>query len=124
VKVLDGGCQLFEFPGRKQQEPEAPLEPRWRPMTNEEQELALAFGCHPDLLQRSHFARTMVRHALCELKITGRQSAAIFAVARGNGVVPLAPSDLHLGLIAGGYLPGPPPPKRRPRSRRARAGKK
>ena len=54
----------------------------WRPMTDEERNLALAFQAYPELLNLSPFAEAMLIRAIRGMPITERQAEAIRDVAR------------------------------------------
>ena len=84
AEVLDGGCILYQL--RPKAAP-APLRVR-RAMTEEELAFARAFGGHPTL-HRNDLAMAMFNYASEGWKITERQSAAIYAIARKYGIAPL-----------------------------------
>ena len=62
----------------------------WRPMTDEERGLALAFQDCPELMDISPFAESMVIRAIRRMPVTERQAAAIRDIAHSYGLSPRA----------------------------------
>jgi hypothetical protein len=90
-EVLVGGCVLFRLPIH--QPPVEPIGPKiWRPMTEEERTLALAFGERlvdtRDQLWGCDLAVAMFNRAMEDRDITDKQGNAIYAIARHYRIIP------------------------------------